>query len=185
MRREGPKAKCERCIASQGDRRPGLIRVRPERRLLAYVRSALTPIVLLAVAACRGPSEAAPSRSRYRSDVTPEPAHAVTEPPAPEPSGPLPSIGAVDDERWLNVIEARKGSQGGWATGSFDAERNRITIRTRDVRRFILDTGRIPIDWDRLVVLSIDGRTSELRKRDHPLLYFTLDEHGEWVIAEP
>ena len=100
----------------------------------------------------------------------------------------MPSVaGAEEDDgnRWLFVQEPMDRATGGWATGSFDRSRNRLTIRTRDVRRFLVDTTRVRIDWDRLVVLSIDGRTSELRRRDDPALEFEFDEHGEWIIREP
>jgi hypothetical protein len=90
-----------------------------------------------------------------------------------------------DEDRWLTVLEAKAGTEGGWATGSFDARRNRLTIRTRDVARFMVDTGRIPINWERLVVVSLDGRTSELRRRKDPVLHFVLNEQREWVVREP
>ncbi|MGD2110449.1 MAG: hypothetical protein PVI86_13800 [Phycisphaerae bacterium] len=90
-----------------------------------------------------------------------------------------------DADRWLFVERARDGTEGAWATGSFNAERNRLIIRERDVDQFAIDTDRIPINWERLVVISINGRSSELRKRDYPVLHFARDEHGGWVVLEP
>lgn len=87
--------------------------------------------------------------------------------------------------RWLVVTEVRGEAEGAWATGTFDAKRNKIDIQTQDVQAFTIDTGRIAIDWDRLVVLGINGRNSELRRRDHPILRFTRDRHGAWVVLEP
>jgi len=146
-----------------------------------FLGKGLAVLPLFASAGCQAPST---------SPVAPaaaEPVRNAKEATATEsPIGPG-VIGSDEDEaeRWLAVLEAKKGSAGGWATGSFEPERNRVTIRTRDVRRFIVDTRRVSIDWSRLVVLSLDGRTSELRKRDYPVLRFVLDEQGEWVIAEP
>ena len=74
---------------------------------------------------------------------------------------------------------------GGWATGAFDRQKNKLDVRTSDVRQFAIDVERIAIDWQRLVVISIDGKNSELRKRDVSLLHFRLDDHGQWVVVEP
>jgi len=92
---------------------------------------------------------------------------------------------ANEPDRWLWVETPREGTAGGWATGSFDPKRNKLDIRTKDVTRFVIDVGRIPIDWKRVVVLGIDGKNSELRRRDFTRLHFVLDAHGQWVIHEP
>ncbi|MEK7711377.1 MAG: hypothetical protein AAB341_05720 [Planctomycetota bacterium] len=60
-----------------------------------------------------------------------------------------------------------------------------MTIHTKDVERFAIDTSRIRIDWKRLVILGIDGKNSELRKRDFDLFHFALTDHGEWIVVEP
>ena len=88
-------------------------------------------------------------------------------------------------DRWLFVEKAKDAAPGGWATGSFDQQKNKLDIHTRDVRQFVIDVSRIRIDWQRLVVLSIDGKNSELRRRDFSLLHFRLDDHGQWVVVEP
>ena len=107
-------------------------------------------------------------------------------PPAVEPP---PAIRLSDDEdaadRWLFVEKAKDGTPGGWATASFDRQKNKLDIHTRDVRQFVIDASRVPIDWQRLVVLSIDGKNSELRRRDFSLLHFRFDDHGQWVVVEP
>jgi hypothetical protein len=103
--------------------------------------------------------------------------------PVSSPEEPLPPVD--DAERWLVVEKADSRAVGAWATGSFDPERNKLTIVTEHVRQFSIDTGRIPIDWDRLVVLRINGSNSELRKRDYPVLHIARDEHGRWVVLEP
>lgn len=78
-----------------------------------------------------------------------------------------------------------ENKKGGWATGSFDADRNKLSITTSDVAEFALDTSRVAINWKKLVVLSIDGKNSELRKRNYDILQFTRTPHGEWTVREP
>jgi hypothetical protein len=90
-----------------------------------------------------------------------------------------------DVNRWLFVEKARDEAKGGWATGAFDPARNKIEVRTRDVTRFGLFLDRVPIDWEKLVVLSIDGKNSELRRRPRDRLRLELDEHGQWTVIEP
>ncbi len=78
----------------------------------------------------------------------------------------------------------KDGAAGAWATGSFDPERNKLDIDTHDVESFAIDTGRIPIRWDKLVILSIDRKNSELVRRDYSVLHFTRDKYG-WHVIEP
>ena len=92
---------------------------------------------------------------------------------------------ADDFERWLSVVAIKDGAPGAWATGSFKVKRNRLDIRTKDVQTFTLDTSRIPIRWDKPVVMNINGRTGELRRRDYSILRFALDGRGDWLVVEP
>ena len=87
-------------------------------------------------------------------------------------------------DQWLFVEGARKNAPGGWATGSFDAKRNKLSIDTRDVDAFAVEIAKIPIDWDRVVILGIDGENAELRRRSAARLHFIRDKHGQWTIAE-
>lgn len=128
----------------------------------------------------------------HKSAPTPPPAEPQAAADAPKP--PLaeaapPQIPLPDDpdaaDRWLFVEKTKNDAPGGWATGSFDRQKNKLDIRTRDVRRFAIDVERIAIDWQRLVVISIDGKNSELRRREVTLLHFQLDDHGQWVVTEP
>ena len=90
-----------------------------------------------------------------------------------------------DSDRWLFVQKATDKAKGAWATGSFDADRNKLSIQTNDVEEFALDTSRVAINWKKLVVLSIDGKNSELRKRDFDILPFIRTPHSEWIVREP
>jgi hypothetical protein len=94
-------------------------------------------------------------------------------------------VAGEDSDRWLFVEQVKAGAQGAWASGSFDVERNRLTIRTNDVRRFRVAVSRIEIDWTRPVVLRLDGVNSELRRRPHADYHFFRDDHGLWVVSEP
>lgn len=113
------------------------------------------------------------------------PESAASIPPADAPPlGPV-RIDADDPDRWVFAERIREDSEGGWVTGSFDAGRNRLDIRTQNVTRFAVDTSRVPINWQRLVVIGIDGRNTELRRRNQDVLHFQLDPHNRWVVAEP
>ena len=90
-----------------------------------------------------------------------------------------------DSSRWLFTESMRSGTAGGWTTGTFDPRRNKIAVKTNSATGFAIDTGRIAIDWERLVIISIDGRNSELRRRDFDVLHFRLDEHKRWIVLEP
>jgi len=90
-----------------------------------------------------------------------------------------------DPDRWLMVQKVVSCGDGGWATGSFDRARNKIIIETHDVESFVVDTSRLAINWKKLVILRIDGRNSELRKRDQQTLRFLLDHKGRWIVEEP
>lgn len=107
------------------------------------------------------------------------------EKPAAIPTRVEIPIPADDSGRWLFVQKVAPKARGGWATGSFDADRNKLSIETSDVEEFALDTSGVAINWKKLVVLSIDGKNSELRKRDFDILHFTRTPHGEWVVREP
>ncbi|MGH8598796.1 MAG: hypothetical protein ACREXT_19285 [Gammaproteobacteria bacterium] len=128
----------------------------------------------------------------HKSAPTPPPEDTLTEAEASKPpltEAPLPRIPLPDDpdaaDRWLFVEKAKGDAPGGWATGAFDRQKNKLDIRTRDVQKFAIDVERVAIDWQRLVVIAIDGKSSELRRREVTLLHFRLDDHGQWVVSEP
>jgi hypothetical protein len=116
-------------------------------------------------------------------DPPPPPVPQFTRPADPDAVLKIPLVGE-DANRWLFVEKVRNGAAGAWATGSFDPDRNKISITTQDVQRFSIDTGRILINWRKPVVLGIDGVNSELRRRPRPVIQFERDEHGQWVVLE-
>ena len=160
----------------------------PARGTVAELLGALVPAGLLCFSflpGCHGRTPVSESDDAPKTVKEEE----TAEPP---PSGGLPvpphvaiDIKTEEPDRWLFVEAVKKEAVGGWATGSFDAGRNKLDIRTHDVRAFAIDVGRIPIRWERLVILSINGLKSELRRRDYTPLRFALDERGQWVVVEP
>lgn len=114
--------------------------------------------------------------------------HALTTAAAADDAAPpdiRTPVKTDDPDRWLRVEKTREGTPGGWATGSFDPKRNKLTIHTRNVEQFAIEVRRVPIDWERLVVIGINGRNAELRKRNYSVLHFARDRHGQWVVIEP
>lgn len=138
------------------------------------------PVVLLAVVAvgsgCQSPGRSASTGAGREAAVPESTAEA------------MPQIGDLpredENERWLWVEAIREGADGGWATGSFDPARNRIRVSTEKIRGFAIDVSRIAIDWERLVVLRINGLTSELRKREDSVLHFIKGDGGRWEVVE-
>lgn len=130
------------------------------------------------------------------------------EPPAqPEPGVPMPhepanadqpphdpglewekvkaELDAIDDpDRWLVVTKRDPDAAGAWATGRFDESRNRLEITTRDVWEFTVDVGSIGVNWSKLVVLRIDDRNTELKKRDQSVYRFARGAQGQWEVRE-
>lgn len=109
-------------------------------------------------------------------EITP-PAH----PPLPVHSQPRRD----DHPRWLMTERYELDSEDTWVNASFEVNRNKIKINIRNIRQFAIDTRRIHIDWKRRVILSINDRNSELKKRDYPIIRFALDEYNQWYVVEP
>ncbi len=145
-----------------------------------------TAALLVGLTACASPGpKVAPQKPAVAIIEEPPGAEGETE-QVESDDGPIRIAVDVDDpERWLSVESVRDGAAGAWATGDFDADRNKLDIRTRDVERFAVDTGRVAIDWERPVILGINGRNSELRRRDFRVYHFVRDDHGSWIVLEP
>ncbi len=136
------------------------------------------------VPSCRKPSAAKDNSNKESSNQSAEQT-VVTDTAGEVPIWVDIGVHVADSEDWLTVDEIRDDAPGAWATGSFLAERNRIVIETVGVARFSIDMPRVPVRWDKLVVIRIDGRNSELVKRDQAIYRFVLDDHGHWVVLEP
>ncbi len=155
----------------------GKLRTWTVRLLVVFGTVALVP-------SCRRPSVAQDNANKESSNQS------VEQTVVSDTAGEVPNrvdigVHVADSEDWLTVDEIRDDAPGAWATASFLAARNRIVIETERVARFSIDMPRVPVRWDKLVVIRIDGRNSELVKREQAIYRFALDEHGHWVVLEP
>jgi len=139
----------------------------------------------LSVASCKNHDRDSQSAVPVAGPAAPE-ANQPVEEPAETRRPEFVNIPVVGDDldRWLFVVQAKKDTKGAWATGSFDAGRNKLTIRTGDVQRFMLHISRIKIDWAKPVILNLDGVNTELRRRESPELHFNRDNHGVWTVLD-
>jgi len=87
---------------------------------------------------------------------------------------------AIPEKRWLRVEELAEGVEGGWATGNFLSDRNKIEIETHQIAQFVMELPQISVDWSRRVVLKIDGHTSELTRTHYPFLHLRRSPTGGW-----
>lgn len=112
--------------------------------------------------------------------------HRKNGPPAGDDIVDLAVLAWMEDERdrWLYVRRIRGQARGAWATGRFDRARNKIDIRTHDVDAFAIETSRIPVNWNRPVVLGIDGSNCELKRREQSLILFEIDSYGAWIVRD-
>ncbi len=88
------------------------------------------------------------------------------------------------EAQWLGVDRIAEDADGAWATGGVFAG-NRVVIRTENVAQFRIELDRLPVDWDRRVVLRIDGRPSELTRKHYPTLTLRRSPTGGWIPVEP
>lgn len=116
--------------------------------------------------------------------------------PAPEtPPSPTPDphqrvevrVRRLTDPQdgWLRIEAIRTDAPGAWATGEFLQEDNKIVIETEDVDRFSIRLPELHADWDHRVVLRIDGHSSELKRKRHPILHLHRTPTGAWEVVEP
>lgn len=93
---------------------------------------------------------------------------------------PRPMLPDHPVQPWLVVLSAQPDEKGGWAKGRFDTSKNRLVIDTVGVGSFTVDTSRLPIDWDRLVIIRLDGRNRELGRKENPVIKFVRSKSKLW-----
>lgn len=144
-----------------------------------YTLIAMTLMTL--VAGCHKPSE---TSIHNRPATASPPPHIIIH---PNPVTPPPTIHHHYEHhpRWLMTERYNVDTKKTWVKASFEADRNKIIINIRNIRQFAIDTRHIQIDWNRRVILSINHRNSELKKRDYPVLRFELDQYNQWYVVEP
>ena len=142
-------------------------------------------LLVVAAASCGEQTSIEKADPTSESAIQSPSASDSTSTPQPPPTRvDIPVIGE-DAQGWLTVEQVRPDAAGAWATGSFDPANNRLTIKTKDVQRFAIDTSLVSINWQKPVVFTLDGITSELRRRERPVIHLVRSERAEWTILEP
>ncbi len=138
-------------------------------------------ILLLCVAhlGCR------PSASDVAPDSAVAPAPHAPVKVTPEPERPVDALAElekieVQPDKWLFVEGEVQEAGGAWVTGWFSDEANKIAIETHGANGFRLELSKISIDWSRRVVLRIDERSFELKKRKTSTVHFKKTPTGGW-----
>ncbi len=162
------------------------------RRVGVWLTCAGIGVTLSAVGGCAEPAAvdpvvngtvgAAPVAGAPSSEAPP-PSEPTTSKPSDIP-GEVDDLGEVGADRWLRVESLRDGVEGGWATGRFIGESNKLVIETEGVARFALALDRVEIDWTRRVVLRIDGSNSELTRKHFPTIRLERSPAGNWVPSK-
>jgi hypothetical protein len=138
-------------------------------------------IVLIVTASCQ-----TPTRKNAPTSDPPDMTEAMVEEQAEPPTRESlrAPIAFYRPSPWVYVVRHEPGPSQPSVSGSFDPQRNRLTIDAKNVREFAINTELVDINWDRLVVLRLNGSNSELRQRDWSILHFVMDDHGNWVVRE-
>ncbi|MHC4093175.1 MAG: hypothetical protein ACYSVY_23390 [Planctomycetota bacterium] len=147
--------------------------------------------IMLAIAGCPKRESAGPPVTTSKPAATSQPAP-TSQPgqpqtqPADRPDSVEIRIQTLADNQdgWLRIEAIRSGAHGAWATGSF-VPRNKIIIETEDVEQFSIDLSQLRINWNRRVVLRIDGHASELTKKRRPVVHLRRSPAGSWDVVQP
>jgi len=131
-------------------------------------------------------SPAAATRPAVTSQPTPasQPAQATT-PTTSRPNHVELRIHTLTDPQdgWLRIEAIRSDAPGAWATGRFVFD-NKIIIETEDVEQFSIDLSQIRINWNRRVILRINGYSSELTKKRRPVVHLRRSPAGSWEVVK-
>ena len=133
-----------------------------------------------------------PESDTDRQPVTTTKPASPTEPAAP-PSPPENGDRVVvrirslaDPQRgWLRIEDIRDSAAGAWATGLLLQHDNKIVIETENVEQFSINLSKLRLNWNRRVVLRIDGRSSELMRKRRPVVHLRRSPAGSWDVVEP
>jgi hypothetical protein len=115
--------------------------------------------------------------------VSPTPSPSAT-PKAPTPLPPLrlpPTEPTALEDGWVKILESDDTSSRAWVEGEVAGD-DKLTINTKNVRGFELDLTRLRLNWNRGVVLRLDGYNSELTRKRWPRLVFVRNASGAWVV---
>ncbi len=158
-------------------------------RITSYCTRGFAVLAFIGMVGCQA---SAPRQMDHDRQPTAQPAMvpdlpAVEKTPSSVETPAIIESPVVEDigNRWVYPLQYKKGSTGGLVRGSFDPKRNKIMIDTQDVKRFRIDMTKLSINWDRLVIIRLNGKSSELRRRDSDVIDFEIDKYGNWVVFEP
>jgi len=134
----------------------------------------------------------APVSTSQPAEGSPAPTTEPADEPQTQPARPVDPnhvrvrIRSLTDPQngWLRIEELQPDADGAWATGDFLLD-NKLIIETENVAQFSIDLSQIRINWDRRVVLRIDGYASELTPKRRPLLHLRRSPAGSWDVVEP
>jgi hypothetical protein len=94
-------------------------------------------------------------------------------------------VALSDPQRgWLRIESIRDSAMGAWGTGDFLAEQNKIVIDTENVDQFTINLSKLRLNWNRRVILRIDGHSSELTPKRRPILRLRRSPAGGWKVVE-
>ena len=133
------------------------------------------------IEAATKPAPAEPGFASPTPSSTPDPSEEALRPPPPidlpllEPS-PL-------REGWLVIEERADARQWAWVEGSIVGD-DKCVLDTSNIRRFQLDLSRLRLNWDRPIVLRIDGFNSQLTRKRWPVLDFLRTPSGAWIVVD-
>ena len=117
------------------------------------------------------PSESADSKPPEEDPPLPPPLHFDRVPPVPIQTG------------WAVLTEKADTKARAWIEGSI-VSGDRLTINTENVRRFTLDLTRLRLNWQKRIVLRMDGFNSQLTKKRWPKLSFVRTAAGAWDVVD-
>jgi len=148
----------------------------------------VVPAVAGMLCACRE-SVPKPDVAPSTQPAVPTPVAAGAEPgppPATQPATPAePPLDSFPEPQrgWLQIVRLAPGTEGGWATGRVETDRNRVCVETQNVTEFVLDQTRLNVRWDRRVILRINGRPAELLRKKDPAIHFQQSPGGAWEVV--
>ena len=96
---------------------------------------------------------------------------------------PLVNLGSPLESGWVTILSRTESGDHGWIEGEIQAG-EKLTINTENTNRFRLDLTRLHLDWEKGIVLRLDGSNSELTRKRWPAMVFGRTPSGGWVVED-
>ena len=84
---------------------------------------------------------------------------------------------------WLVIDDVSDQDRTTWVEGRVE-DGEKLVIDTENVERFQLDLSRVKLDWDKRIVLRIDGFNRELTRKNFPRLNYERTSTGGWRLTD-